>query len=201
MRLEGKHLSFQYDNGNRKILNNVSLFLESGERLGMAAPSGFGKTTCCKILSGYEKPDSGQVLLDGRPLSAYRGYCPVQMIWQHPELSVNPKKRMKEVLKEGDHVDDYIIQELGIEKEWMNRFPGELSAGELQRFCIARAMGKRTKFLLADEITAMLDMITQSQIWRFLIRESKRREIGILVVSHSEELLKQVCTRRFSFSS
>lgn len=201
MRLEGKHLSFQYDNGNRKILNNVSLFLESGERLGMAAPSGFGKTTCCKILSGYEKPDSGQVLLDGRPLSAYRGYCPVQMVWQHPELSVNPKKRMKEVLKEGDHVDDYIIQELGIEKEWMNRFPGELSAGELQRFCIARAMGKRTKFLLADEITAMLDMITQSQIWRFLIRESKRREIGILVVSHSEELLKQVCTRRFSFSS
>lgn len=201
MRLEGKHLSFQYDNGNRKILNNISLFLESGERLGMAAPSGFGKTTCCKILSGYEKPDSGQVLLDGRPLSAYRGYCPVQMVWQHPELSVNPKKRMKEVLKEGDHVDDYIIQELGIEKEWMNRFPGELSAGELQRFCIARAMGKRTKFLLADEITAMLDMITQSQIWRFLIRESKRREIGILVVSHSEELLKQVCTRRFSFSS
>lgn len=201
MRLEGKHLSFQYDNGNRKILNNVSLFLESGERLGMAAPSGFGKTTCCKILSGYEKPDSGQVLLDGRPLSAYRGYCPVQMVWQHPELSVNPRKRMKEVLKEGDHVDDYIIQELEIEKEWMNRFPGELSAGELQRFCIARAMGKRTKFLLADEITAMLDMITQSQIWRFLIRESKRREIGILVVSHSEELLKQVCTRRFSFSS
>lgn len=199
MKLEGRNLSFQYDNGNRRILNNVSLLLESGERLGMAAPSGFGKTTCCKILSGYERPDSGQVLLDGRPLSVYRGYCPVQMVWQHPELSVNPKKRMKEVLKEGDHVEERVIQELGIEQEWMNRFPGELSAGELQRFCIARALGKQTKFLLADEITAMLDMITQSQIWRFLIQESERREIGILVVSHSEELLKKVCTRRLSF--
>lgn len=199
MKLEGRNLSFQYDNGNRRILNNVSLLLESGERLGMAAPSGFGKTTFCKILSGYERPDRGQVLLDGRPLSAYKGYCPVQMVWQHPELSVNPKKRMKEVLKEGDHVEERVIQELGIEQEWMNRFPGELSAGELQRFCIARALGKQTKFLLADEITAMLDMITQSQIWRFLIRESERRKIGILVVSHSEELLKKVCTRRFSF--
>ena len=196
VKLEGKHLSFQYDNGNRKILNNVSLSLESGERLGMAAPSGFGKTTCCKILSGYEKPDSGQVLLDGKPLLSYKGYCPVQMVWQHPELAVNPKKRMKKILREGDQIEEDIIQELGIEKGWMNRFPGELSAGELQRFCIARALGRRTKFLLADEITAMLDMITQSQIWRFLIRESERREIGILVVSHSEELLKKVCTRR-----
>ena len=78
MKLEAKNLSFRYDNGNRKILNNVSLCLESGDRLGLTAPSGFGKTTCCKILAGYEQPDSGQVLVDGRPLSSYKGYCPVR---------------------------------------------------------------------------------------------------------------------------
>ncbi|MEY8338290.1 ATP-binding cassette domain-containing protein [Lachnospiraceae bacterium 62-35] len=195
MKLEGKELSFQYDNGNRKILNRFSISIESGERVGLTAPSGFGKTTCCRILSGYERADSGQVLLDGIPLSEWKGYCPVQMIWQHPELSVNPRRRMRAVLREGDEVAERVIQGLGIEKDWENRYPFELSGGELQRFCIARALGNRTEILLADEISTMLDLITQSQIWTFLKEEAERRNLGMLVVSHSEELLEQVCTR------
>lgn len=195
MRLEAENISFQYDNGNRKILNNVSLCLAEGERLGLTAPSGFGKTTFCKILAGYEEPQSGQVRLDGKPLASYRGYCPVQMIWQHPELSVNPRLKMKEVIKEGDGISEEIIRGLGIEEDWMNRYPGELSGGELQRFCIARALGRRTRILLADEISAMLDLITQSQIWNFLLEETGRRGIGMVVVSHSGELMDRVCTR------
>lgn len=194
MSLEAMNVSFQYDNGNRKILNNVSLSLNPGERLGLTAPSGFGKTTFCKILAGYEKPDQGSVLLDGRPLGSCDGYCPVQMIWQHPELSVNPRLKMKEVLKEGDSVQQRIVDGLGIEKDWLNRYPGELSGGELQRFCIARALGQRTRFILADEISTMLDLITQSQIWTFLLEEVRMRKIGLLVVSHSEDLLERVCT-------
>ena len=194
MRLEAENISFQYDNGNRKILNNVSMGLEQEERVGITAPSGFGKTTFCKILAGYELPDSGRVLLDKKPLSAYGTYCPVQMVWQHPELSVNPKLKMREVIKEGDGVEERIIRGLGIEPDWMNRYPGELSGGELQRFCIARALGGQTRFLLADEISTMLDLITQSQIWNFLLEEVKRRKMGLLVVSHSGELL-EVCTR------
>lgn len=195
MRLEAENISFQYDNGNRKILNNVSMGLEQEERVGITAPSGFGKTTFCKILAGYELPDSGRVLLDKKPLSAYGTYCPVQMVWQHPELSVNPKLKMREVIKKGDGVEERIIRGLGIEPDWMNRYPGELSGGELQRFCIARALGGQTRFLLADEISTMLDLITQSQIWNFLLEEVKRRKMGLLVVSHSGELLERVCTR------
>ena len=163
--------------------------------MGLAAPSGFGKTTLCKILSGYEKPDRGQVLLDGKPLEQYGSYCPVQLIWQHPEQAVNPRLRMKSVLEEGDQVDPALVERLGIEKDWLNRFPVEISGGEMQRFCIARAMGKRTRFLLADEISTMLDLITQSQIWHFLIEETRRRQMGMIVVSHSPELLERVCTR------
>lgn len=195
MRLEGKEISFQYDNGNRKILNKFSISVESGERVGLAAPSGFGKTTCCKILAGYEKPDKGQVLLDGKPLDQWKGYCPVQMIWQHPELSVNPKRKMKTVLDEGDEIEEDMIRRLGIQEDWKTRYPFELSGGELQRFCIARALGKRTKILLADEITTMLDLLTQSQIWEFLLEEAHNRQLGLLVVSHSQGLLEKVCTR------
>ena len=195
MKLEARALSFRYDNGNRQILNNLSMTLTSTDRLGLIAPSGFGKTTFCKILAGYEKPDSGEVLLDGKPLSDWKGYCPVQMIWQHPELSVNPRLKMREVLREGDFVEERVVRGLGIEPDWLNRYPGELSGGELQRFCIARALGKRTRFILADEISTMLDLITQSQIWGFLLEEVKTRDLGLLVVSHSEELLECVCGR------
>lgn len=195
MILEAKNISFRYGENGREILKDFSLKADSSERVGLAAPSGFGKTTLCKILSGYEKPDRGDILLDGKPLDQYGSYCPVQLIWQHPEQAVNPRLRMKSVLEEGDQVDPALVERLGIEKDWMNRFPVEISGGEMQRFCIARAMGKRTRFLLADEISTMLDLITQSQIWHFLIEETGRRQMGMIVVSHSPELLERVCTR------
>lgn len=195
MLLEAKNISFRYGKDTRQILEDFSLEIESHERVGIIAPSGFGKTTFCKILAGYETPDQGKILLEGSPLSSYKGYCPVQMIWQHPEQVVNPRLHLREVLKEGDEIEERIIRGLGIEEDWMNRYPAELSGGELQRFCIARALGKRTKFILADEITTMLDLITQSQLWSFLVEEVQKREIGLLAVSHHQALLEHVCTR------
>ena len=195
MILEAKNLSFRYEESGRKILDQFSLQVDSSERVGILAPSGFGKTTLCKILAGYEEPETGTVLMDGKSLYSYKAYCPVQMIWQHPEQAVNPRLRMRNVFEEGDQVETELIKKLGIEPDWMNRFPTELSGGELQRFCIARALGKRTRFLLSDEISTMLDLITQSQIWHFLMEETQRRGIGMIVVSHSSELVEKVCTR------
>ena len=160
------------------------------------APSGYGKTTLCKILAGYERPDQGKVLVDGMPILKIRGYCPVQMVWQHPERAVNPRLKLRKTLAEGDGIDRRLEEGLGIEEDWKGRFPQELSGGELQRFCIARALGRRTRYLIADEISTMLDLITQGQIWNFLMEETARRQIGMLVVSHSRELLDYVCTRQ-----
>lgn len=196
MRLEVKDVSFSYDD-QKNVLEHVNLTVESHERVGILAPSGIGKTTLCKIMAGYLKPDHGEILIDGRPLPK-KGYCPIQMIWQHPEKAVNPRLKLKDILADADHIDPRIIKELGIEPDWMNRYPQELSGGELQRFCIARALGERTGFLLADEISTMLDLITQSQIWEFLLKEVKERSIGLIVVSHSDSLVKAVTTRTIS---
>lgn len=193
--LEVKHISFSYGREQSYVLRDVSFSVEPGERLGILAPSGFGKTTLLKILGGYERPDKGEILVDGCPLPK-RGYCPVQMVWQHPEKAVNPRRKMREVLKEGDQIPERIVEMLGIEEDWKNRYPQELSGGELQRFCIARALGKGTRYLLADEISTMLDLITQGQIWNFLVEETERRRIGMVVVSHSQPLLDHVCTRQ-----
>ena len=196
MILEGKELRFGYGDGP-ELLDGISLCLESGQRLGLMADSGYGKTTLCRLLAGYERPRSGAVLLDGRPLSAWErdggGYCPVQLLWQHPEQAVNPRRTMKYVIREGDGISPRILEGLEIRQEWMERYPTELSGGELQRFCIARALGERTRFLLADEMTAMLDLITQSRIWTFLLNEVEQRKLGLLVVSHSRPLLERVC--------
>lgn len=198
MKLEGRNLTFSYEEKEGEVFTNVNLTVESHEQVAILGPSGFGKTTLCKILAGYLEPDSGEVLLDGEPLPG-KGYCPVQMIWQHPERAVNPRLRMRDTLSDGQDVEKRIITELGIEEDWLNRYPQELSGGELQRFCIARALGRDTRFLIADEISTMLDLITQSQIWNFLIKEVKEREIGLIVVSHSEPLLQKVAQRRIVF--
>ena len=193
--LEVQDITFSYQKNGNQILEHVNLSVGPEERLGILAPSGYGKTTLLKIISGYISPDAGRILVDGE-LLPQKGYCPVQMIFQHPEQAVNPRLRMREVLKEGDGISKELIDGLGIEEDWKNRFLQELSGGELQRFCIARALGKGTKYLLCDEITTMLDFITQGQIWNFLIEETKRRGIGMVIVSHSQPLLDHVCTRQ-----
>ena len=193
--LEARNISFGYQK-KRSIFSQFQLSVHSGERIGIVAPSGFGKTTLCQILAGYLRPAKGEVLLDGVNLYQTKGYCPVQMIWQHPEKSVNPRMKMRDILAEGDDIETRIIGELGIESDWLNRFPGELSGGEMQRFCIARALGRRTRFLIADEISTMLDLITQSQLWSFLLQEVQRRDIGLIAVTHSSALLERVTTRQ-----
>ena len=187
--------------GNHLAVDHVELSIQKGQIYGLVGRNGRGKTTLCRLLAGYQWPTDGQILLDGEPLSRYGRACPVQMIWQHPERAVNPRLKMENILSDGGQVENRIIEELGIEEDWMNRYPQELSGGELQRFCIARALGKETRFLIADEISTMLDLITQSQIWNFLLDEVKRREIGLIVVSHSEALLKQVAERKLPFTA
>ena len=192
MKLEAKNLLFRYQKSVMTTLDGFSLTLESGRRLGLKAPSGRGKTTLCKILAGYLDADRGQVLLDERPLNSYRGPCPVQLIWQHPEQAADPLLPLGDTLAEAGPLDRRILDGLGIREEWYSRYPAELSGGELQRFCVARALGEHTRFLLCDEMTAMLDAVNQAELWRFVLDECARRGIGILAASHSDALLARI---------
>lgn len=196
MRLKGDRLSFRYGKG-KFILKDFSISIESGERVGLVAKSGYGKSTLAKVLAGYQKPTKGQVLLEGKPVPN-KGYHPIQLIHQHPEKSINPRWKMKEVLEESRVFDNKTLEVMGIEKHWLTRYPKELSSGELQRFSIARALGKDTKFLIADEITTMLDVINQAQIWNLILDIAKERNLGLLVITHNIHLVNKICTRRIN---
>ena len=193
MQLEARNISFRYNDRSPWILKDVSLNVQTGERVGLLGPSGRGKSTLIKLMAGYLKPIEGEILLDGKPLPV-KGTSPVQLIYQHPEKAINPRWKMKKVLQESGMYKEEIMNRLGIEKDWLERYPRELSGGELQRFCVARSLFVGTQMLLADEISTMLDVITLAQIWNFLIEETEARNIGMVVVSHNRELLKKVCT-------
>ena len=120
MSLEAKALSFGYRRKGR-VLEGIDLTVEPGERVGLAGPSGRGKTTLCKLLAGYERPDGGAVLLDGRPLGTYRGLCPVQMIWQHPETAVDPLLTLRDSVSEYGPVAEELLEALHIQPGWLER--------------------------------------------------------------------------------
>lgn len=191
MLLKGENISFGYKR-DKQILNGVNISLKSGEVLGLIGDSGSGKSTLCKILSGYENNYQGNVSIDGKEIGK-KGYHPVQLVFQHPEKSVNPKWKMKDILNEGHDVPQDILNSFGIKKNWLNRWPNELSGGELQRFALARVLSPKTRFLIADEITTMVDAITQAQIWNTVLGIAEEQNIGVLVVSHDKNLINELC--------
>lgn len=193
MRLKAENICFRYGEG-AQILESVHFHLDSDEVVGITAPSGFGKTTLGKILAGDELPQGGVVTLDGEPLPQ-KGYHPVQLILQHPEKAVNPKWKMRKVLMESGWPTQEMLDAVGIAPGWLNRWPSELSGGELQRFCVLRALSPQTRFIVADEITTMLDAITQAQIWHTVLAYAKAHDIGVAVISHDRPLLDQISTR------
>lgn len=194
MQLKAEKICFRYQEKEPWILKDVSFAIESGERVGLLAPSGYGKSTLAQILAGYRRPSSGKVLLNGKEVPQ-KGYSPIQMIYQHPEQAVNPRWKMGKILREAWMPEEGFLQRMGIEPAWLNRWSAELSGGELQRFCIARVLGPKTKFLICDEITTMLDVITQAQIWELLLEVSESRNMGMLIITHNRALAERVCTR------
>jgi peptide/nickel transport system ATP-binding protein len=196
MRLEAKNLGFHYggDEAGKPypwLFRGVNLSFESGCRVALLGDSGSGKTTLGKLLARYEKPCEGAILLPGAVFG--KGYYPVQLILQHPETAVNPRFKMRDTLTEGWTPGGDLLDRLGIECAWLDRYPLELSGGELQRFCIARALGPAVRFIIADEITAMFDLITQAQIWEALLEEIAERDIGLIAITHDRDLGQRVC--------
>ena len=191
MELKAENISFSY-NKKRQILKDVSLSVNSNQIIGLIGDSGSGKSTLCKIMAGYISHYSGNITLDGKEIPD-KDYYPVQLIFQHPEKTMNPKWKMEKVLNEAWTPTQELKDTFGLKDSWLTRWSSELSGGELQRFSILRALNPKTKFIIADEISTMLDAVTQVQIWEALINHAKANNIGILAVSHDPELLEVIC--------
>lgn len=190
MYINANNISFAYKK-NKPILKNISISVPDNKVIGLMGDSGSGKSTLCKIMSGYIQNYTGTVTLDKEVISN-KGYHPAQLIFQHPEKTMNPKWKMHKILEESWNPPQELMDTFGLKENWLGRWPNELSGGELQRFSILRALNPKTKFIIADEISTMLDAVTQVQIWDALLDYCKKNKIGILAVSHDKDLLEVI---------
>ena len=192
--LEARGISFRYGPRDPLIVRDLDLTVGSGEVVGLSGPSGRGKSTIGRLLARHLRPTDGMVTVDGASPPA-RGFNPVQMLSQSPVFAVNPRWTVGRIVDEAWTPDADTAQALGVRPAWLARYPHELSGGEMQRTTILRALAPDTRYLVADEITSMLDPLAQAEIWQALLAVAAQRAIGILAISHDAHLLARVANR------
>lgn len=183
-RLEARAITVSF--GDRPVLRGVDLTVQTGQIIGVTGPSGCGKTTLLRVLAGLRTPDSGTVTRPGPGTLA--------ALAQHPRLVCNPRWTLQAIVSEparirGTAVDLVeVTARVGLDPKLLDRYPAQVSDGQLQRACIARALVQRPSFLLCDEPTAMLDPLAAGDIAR-LLEQTATRGTGIVLVSHNARLV------------
>lgn len=182
----------------REVLKGLSFNIDENEIVGLVGESGCGKSTLAKALLGLIKSKSGEIKLDCKH---------PQMVFQDPYSSLNPKKKISFILEEPlKNLTDmtaeerrakaeWILGEVGLGKEYLDRYPSELSGGQRQRVCIAESMILGSNFLIFDEPVSALDVTIQAQVLE-LIRELKEKHrLSILFISHDLRVVYSLCDR------
>ena len=199
---------------NRKItaVDQVSFELEAGECLGGIGESGCGKSTLGRMICGLIPCDSGNILFQGEKLGKKTKKKELrrqmQMVFQYPQQAFNPKEKLIHAVREpirnfqlasSEMEEKTLISEMidsvGVTWDQLERYPHEISGGQAQRLAIARSLVMNPQLLIADEVTSMLDVSVQAQILNILVREQKKRNLGMLFVSHDLEVIRAICDK------
>ncbi|RLB41187.1 MAG: peptide ABC transporter substrate-binding protein [Deltaproteobacteria bacterium] len=195
-------------------VNGVSFDLKKGETLGLVGESGCGKTTTGRSILRLIEPSAGTILfegsdvsrLDSKGLKAFRRSA--QMIFQDPFASLNPRMTVGDIVEEPlivhgicDKKADRqalvasVLEKVGLEPDYMYRFPHEFSGGQRQRIGIARVLTLNPKLIVADEPVSALDVSIQAQIINLMVRLQEELEISYLFISHDLAVVEHISTR------
>ena len=194
--------------GSKKILDDINFSVDSGEILGIVGLSGGGKSTLAKIIARLIPSDGGQIFLCGEDITHARDnnfYKNMQMIFQNPEDSFDPRRKLGKSIAEP--LENYfgvenlknrvekLLMAVGLPKNYSERYPREVSGGECQRAAIARAISINPKLLICDEATSALDVTIQAQIVSLIKSLCVERGISCIFITHDLQIAKKIANR------
>lgn len=196
----------------QQVLFDVSLEVKKGTCLGILGESGSGKSTMGRVICGLLKPDSGEMFLDGTSVYASRSgrrelQNKLSIVFQDYTTSANPRFRVSDIIKEGLFVRQRrenikidqkaekarLLELVGLSAEFAERFPHELSGGQLQRVCIARAVACNPEIILFDEAISSLDAHTQVQVMDLLRELKERLNLTYIFITHDLTSITYLC--------
>ena len=214
--LDVQHLKKYFRVGKKqlKAVDDVSFSVSEGEILGIVGESGCGKTTCGRTAIGLYSKTGGQSLYKGKDVHALRSAarkqfcCEVQTIFQDPYASLDPKNKVIDLIAEGMDIHklcksaaerrervEHLMEQVGLNPLWVDRYPYEFSGGMRQRIGIARALAVDPKLLLCDEPISALDVSIQAQIVNLLMDLREQNGLTYLLISHDLSMVKHVSDR------
>lgn len=212
MVLRVRDISARYGKGVR-VLENVSVDVARGETVAVVGESGSGKSTLARVITGLLPPYEGQVAFQGEELAgsfaerSKQDLRQLQMIYQMPDVALNPRQRISEILGRPlrfylgmerarcrERIDE-LLREVELPENYAERFPYELSGGEKQRICIARALAAEPRLIICDEVTSALDQLVSEDILKLLNRLQKTLGLSYLFITHDLATVKAVADR------
>lgn len=210
--LNNLHVSLQSHHKEIELVRGVSFAVAPGECLGILGESGSGKSTMGRVLCGLLKPDSGEAVLDGVSVYASRAgrrnlQNKLSIVFQDYTTSANPRFRIRDIIGEGLTVQERregkkldrkaetsrLLELVGLPADFADRFPHELSGGQLQRVCIARAVACKPEIILFDEAISSLDAHTQVQVMDLLRELKDRLGLTYIFITHDLTSITYLC--------
>ncbi|PLR95877.1 ABC transporter ATP-binding protein [Bacillus sp. T33-2] len=203
----------QRTTGHVKAVDDVSFALQEGESLGLVGESGCGKSTLGRTILQLIKPTEGEVVYSGRNLAdmSFREMKPLrkelQMIFQDPYASLNSRKKIRDIVmeplkihgissaKEQEDKMEAILEKVGLNRAFADRYPHEFSGGQRQRIGIARALMLNPKLIVADEPVSALDVSIQAQVLNLLQDLQEEFKLTYLFIAHDLSVVKHISTR------
>ena len=203
-----RNLGLSYGRGKhvREVVHGVSLDVLSGEVLGLVGESGCGKSTIAKCVAGFLKPSSGDFVVCEGAAGPARGPHKVQMVFQDPSSSFNPRRTLGQSVTEGLRNAGAskgealarageLFERCGLACELLDRYPHQVSGGQCQRAAIARALAAQPALLIADEATSALDVTVQAQVVALLRELNAELGMAVLFICHDLALVQDFCDR------
>jgi peptide/nickel transport system ATP-binding protein len=179
------------------VITDISLTVQPGQTVGLAGPSGSGKSTLARVLALLHKPFAGTVEIDGEVVQGFRFHATqrtrIGVLFQQPRQSVDPRFTLRKTIAEPLKGNQERVTELAglvmLTEDLLDRRPHEVSDGQLQRACLARALALRPRYLICDEMTTMLDASTTAALVGVIREYQQECDAGVLAISHDNTLL------------